>query len=174
MMFSLKWRPYEVISFYICVYLHHPVFLPKNLGNREGHLLTCSAPIHSCLQGEPTLYPTPHPNLHWLKGFSQVSQKRGFSVDLEGLEFLSVSQRLPWENNDSSTRKDGWQGSPHSSSSQLPHEPCLFPSAHNTHPPAASLWAEEWLFTTGTALHLLSAFSLDLKMWWGFPYLEHI
>ena len=158
MMFSLKWKPYEVISFYICVYLHHPVFLPKNLGNREGHLLTCCAPIHSCLQGEPKLYPTDHPNLHRLKGFPQVSQKSGFSMDLEELEFLSASQRPPWENNNSSTGRDGWEGSPIPSSSQLPHHPGLLPSAHSIRPPAASLWAEEWLFTTETALFLSWAY----------------
>ena len=67
--FSLKWRPYEVTSFYICVYLHLPVFLPKNLGNKEGHLLSCSGPIHPCLHWGSRLYLTPHPRPPPAQGF---------------------------------------------------------------------------------------------------------
>lgn len=142
---------------YMCIFT--PSCLPSKESGKQGrtppHML-CS---HSLLSPGRTKTlshwpPQPPP----AKGFSQVSQKSGFSMDLEELEFLSASQRPPWENNNNSTGSDSWEGSPIPSSSQLPHHPGLLPSAHNIRPTAASLWAEEWLFTTEAALFLSWAY----------------
>lgn len=148
--FSLKWRPYEVISFYICVYLHLPVFLPKNLGNKIVLVMFWSHPSLSPLgiktlphsppptasPPPPTAPPRPPPPTP-LKGFSQVCQKGGFAKDLEGLEFLSGSRRCPGEKQQQH-REEQLTGKPRHLCLTAPGHPFLLPSAHSTHPPPAS------------------------------------
>ena len=87
--------------------------------------------------GDQDFTSLPTPDLPRLKGFSQVGQKGGFAKDLEGLEFLSGSQRRPWEKQQQH-REEQLTGQPHHPCLTAPGHPLLLPSAHNTHPPPAS------------------------------------